>query len=72
MCIFVKPVKEVKETRILVAPTKSNRVLVIYENFVGIDKGNRTNVANLKKIKDLEEKHEEQRNNSNGIFYICI
>lgn len=36
MCIFAKPVREVKETRILVAPTKGNRVLTIYENYVGL------------------------------------
>lgn len=68
MCIFIKPVKEVKETRILVSPTKDNRVLVIYENFVGVDKGNRTTAANLKKIKELEQKQDQERNNTNGII----
>lgn len=70
MCIFIKPVKEVKETRILVSPTKDNRVLVIYENFVGVDKGNRTNAANLKKIKELEQKQEQERNNTNGKYLV--
>jgi len=59
MCIFIKPVREVKETRILVSPTKKNRVLVIYENYVGIDKG--TGKANNSKITELEAKQQNER-----------
>jgi hypothetical protein len=60
MCIFVKPVKEVRQTRILVAPTRAQRALVIYENFVGIDKGNRKDANSQAKIGELQEKHKKE------------
>jgi hypothetical protein len=61
MCIFIKPVREVRETRILVGPTSSNRALTIYENHVGIDVGNE---KNQKKIDALKEKHQKELQNA--------
>lgn len=48
----------------MVSPTQAQRALVIYENFVGIDRGNRTNAASKAKISELKEKHKAELNNA--------
>jgi len=58
-------VKEVRQTRILVSPLPNGRGLVIYENFVGIDKGVR---SDQQKIAKLEEKHKAELQNSNAMI----
>jgi len=63
MCIFNKPVTEVRQTRILVSNTKSGRQLTVYENFVGVEGSTRTAKAR-KKVKNLEDKHNEERKNA--------
>jgi hypothetical protein len=68
MCIFIKPVREVRETRILVGPTSANRALTIYENFVGIDEGNRKNAASQKKVTKLKEKQQDELQNANAMI----
>jgi hypothetical protein len=68
MCIFIKHTKEVRQTRILVSPTRNNRALIVYENYVGIDKGNRTNAVEMKKIAELKAKQEDELNSPNAMI----
>jgi len=67
MCIFNKPVSEVKQTRILVSPTRKGRALVIYENYVGVKPGQgRGNDKN--KEKELLEKQALERESQNAMI----
>jgi hypothetical protein len=67
MCIFNHPVKEVRQTRILASPTKDNRALIIYENYVGTTGGERGAKQQAQKQK-LEEKQAEERANQNAMI----